>query len=54
MRRGPWHQFGDKSQKLVEEQLEHNVGVGVIISPRDLALHKAIEYAQKYQKKNDR
>lgn len=44
IQRGPWHQFGDKSQKQVVEQLEHRAGVGVIISPRDLALEKAKEY----------
>ena len=49
MRRGPWHQFGDRSQKLVEEQLENGAGVGVIISPRDLAREKAISYAERYR-----
>lgn len=44
IQRGPWHQFGDKSQKQVIEQLEHRVGVGVIISPRDLALDNAKKY----------
>lgn len=48
MRRGPWHQFGDRSQRMVFEQLQQGVGVGVIISPRDLARHKAVEYAQLY------
>lgn len=48
MRRGPWHQCGDKSQKLVQEQLENGTGVGAIISPRDLSLANAIEYAQAY------
>lgn len=50
MKRGAWHQFGDRSQKLVREQLEHGQGVGVIISPRDLTRNKAIEYAQEYHK----
>jgi hypothetical protein len=48
MRRGIWHQFGDRSQTLALEQLEQGVGVGVIVSPRDLALHKAVEYAEQY------
>ena len=49
MRRGTWHQCGDRSQKLVEEQLQHGVGVGVIISPRDLARKNAIKYAEQYR-----
>lgn len=48
MQRGSWHQCGDRSQKLVIEQLQNGAGVGVIISPRDVAQHKAIEYAKKY------
>jgi hypothetical protein len=48
MRRGPWHQFGDKSQRLVIEQLQQGAGVGVILSPRDLPMPKAIEFAQRY------
>lgn len=48
MRRGPWHQFGDRSQKLVVEQLRQGVGVGVIISPRDLPWAHAVNYAQEY------
>lgn len=49
MKRGVWHQFGDRSQKLALEQLEQGVGVGVVISPRDLAQNKAIEYAPQYR-----
>lgn len=48
MNRGAWHQFGDRSQKLALEQLEQGAGVGVIISPRDLPHHLAIEYSQQY------
>lgn len=48
MRRGPWHQFGDRSQKMVEEQLDHGVGVGVILSPRDLSRDNAISYSEGY------
>lgn len=48
MRRGVWHQFGDRSQRLALEQLENGNGVGVIISPRDLSPEKAREYAPQY------
>jgi len=48
MRRGVWHQFGDRSQRLALEQLENGNGVGVIISPRDLSLERAREYAPQY------
>lgn len=48
MRRGPWHQCGNRSQRLVIEQIEHGAGVGVIISPRDLTFQKAVEYSQIY------
>lgn len=48
MRRGLWHQFGDKSQRFAIEQIQNGAGVGVIISPRDLALGHAINYAQRY------
>lgn len=51
MRRGPWYQFGDRSQRLVLEQLEGAHGVGVIISPRDLAPHLTVEYATQYHEK---
>jgi len=49
MRRGAWHQFGDRSQKLVLEQLQGGVGVGAIISARDLAMANAADYAQQYR-----
>jgi hypothetical protein len=49
MRRGVWHQCGDRSQKLVEEQLEQGLGVGVIVSPRDLARDNAVEYTRRYK-----
>ena len=48
MNRGAWHQCGDRSQKLVMEQLANERGVGVILSPRDLTLSKAVEYAAQY------
>lgn len=49
MRRGAWHQCGDRSQRLVVEQIQQGVGVGVIISPRDLAEHMAVEYSNTYR-----
>lgn len=49
MRRGTWHQFGHQSQRMVIEQLDHGNGVGVIISPRDLAQNSAITYSQQYR-----
>lgn len=49
MRRGAWHQFGDRSQKLALEQLQAGSGVGVIISPRDLREGLAIDYCEKYR-----
>jgi hypothetical protein len=48
MRRGVWHQFGDRSQKIVLEQLGRGAGVGVIFSPRDISQALAIKYAQQY------
>ncbi len=49
MRRGAWHQFGDRSQKLALEVLQEGAGVGVIISPRDLGFSKAEEYSAQYE-----
>jgi len=49
MRRGPWHQFGDRSQKLAQELLQHGIGVGVIFSPRDLSFESACRYAGIYR-----
>ena len=49
MKRGVWHQFGDRSQKLALEQLENGVGVGVIVSVRDLKWNNALAYAQRYK-----
>jgi len=49
MRRGAWHQCGDRSQILVEEQLQQGSGVGVILSPRDLSRARALSYAESYR-----
>ena len=49
MKRGVWHQFGDRSQKMTIDHLANNLGQGVVISPRDLASHKATEYAAAYK-----
>lgn len=50
MRRGGWHQFGDRSQKLALEILQRGRGVGVILSPRDLSENGATEYASHYRR----
>jgi len=49
VKRGIWHQLGDKNQIMAQEQIETGNGVGVILSPRDLALEKATEYAAVYR-----
>jgi hypothetical protein len=49
MKRGVWHQCGDRSQRLVKEQLEQGMGVGVVLSPRDLSRDNAISYAAEYR-----
>jgi hypothetical protein len=48
MRRGAWHQCGDRSQLLSLEQLQTGIGVGVIISPRDITQTNAAAYAERY------
>lgn len=48
MQMGPWHQCGDKSQKMAIELIENKVGSGVIISSRDVPRHKAVEYSSIY------
>ena len=50
MQRGVWHQCGDRSQKLVKEQLQQGSGVGVILSPRDLSRENAVAYSESYIK----
>lgn len=49
MKRGAWHQCGHNSQKTVWELLQSDVGVGAIISPKDLGHVKAIDYAADYR-----
>lgn len=49
MKTGVWHQCGHNSQKMVLELLQTDVGVGAIISPRDLGHVKAIDYAADYR-----
>jgi hypothetical protein len=48
MRRGAWHQLGYNSQRLIIEQLEAEIGVGVILSPRYLNFDAAHQYAAIY------
>jgi hypothetical protein len=50
MRQGVWHQFGHNSQTLALEQLQGGRGVGVVLSPRDLSLKNAADYATQYAK----
>ena len=49
MKPGIWHQFGDKSQKLVLEQLEHGNGAGIILGVRDVSFDRARGYADQYK-----
>ena len=49
MRRGGGHQCGYNSQKGVRDFLQNGVGVGAILSPRDLALDNARSYARAYR-----
>lgn len=49
MRRGAWHQFGDRSQLLALEQLQQGIGVGVVISPRDVSRERAVELSPQYR-----
>lgn len=46
--RGIWHQFGDKSQRQAITHLTNHIGVGAIISPRDLSLTNAEKYCNEY------
>lgn len=49
MRRGVWHQLGFNTQLVVKEFVRAGVGVGVIVSPKDLAHDKALEHASQYR-----
>ena len=49
MKGGPWHQMGDRSQRLVLEQLQAGLGAGVVVSPRDLPYPNAAAYSQQYR-----
>jgi hypothetical protein len=49
MKKGFWHQFGDRSQKMSLELLGMGNGVGVIISPRDLSFENAKDYSESYR-----
>jgi hypothetical protein len=49
MKRGIWHQCGDKSQKVVDEFLKAGLGIGAIISPRDLKRSLSFNYSQSYR-----
>ena len=49
MKRGAWHQCGFNSQKVVQELLTAGIGVGAIISPKDLSFDNAQAYAKEYK-----
>lgn len=49
MIRGSWHQCGHNSQVLVGELLQQGVGVGAILSPKDLSLENAADRADEYR-----
>ena len=49
MKHGAWHQCGDKSQRMVEEQLRAGHGVGVVLSPRDLKADALGDFAVTYR-----
>lgn len=48
MLRGPWHQCGDRSQRIVEELLGMGLGLGVVVSPHDLTYANAVSYSRRY------
>lgn len=49
MKGGIWHQFGRQSQTLARDVLEKGVGVGVVVSPRDLQRDRAAERADEFR-----
>lgn len=48
MRKGAWHQLGWQCQNVALDQIIAGTGVGVILSPGDVALKKAKELATKF------
>jgi hypothetical protein len=49
MRRGAWHQCGDRSQRMATELLDEGAGVGVVISPRDVSPGIAAKCSESYR-----
>ena len=49
MQAGVWYQMGDKSQVMVRDLLKKGIGVGVILSQRDLSAENAKRYAANYR-----
>jgi len=49
MRRGAWHQCGFNSQIVVRDFIQRGVGVGAILSPKDLSLDNAVSYSEEYR-----
>ena len=52
MRRGAWHQLGWNHHLMIVEQLQNQAGVGVILSPRDLAFSRAQECVAMYKEQD--
>lgn len=50
MKRGLWHQCGNRSQTIAMEQLKLGIGSGVILSPRDLSFKNAKQRASAMRK----
>lgn len=44
--------MGDRSQRMVLEQLQQGAGVGAVISPRDLSKDNAVDYSAQYHELN--
>lgn len=49
MKRGPWHQLGNHGQTVAREHLQRGIGVGVVVSEKDLAFDSAKEYTASYR-----
>lgn len=49
MKRGVWHQCGHNGQLIAAELLEANIGVGAIVSPKDVALPRAVNHSERYR-----
>ncbi|UYN89192.1 MAG: hypothetical protein KIT08_08835 [Anaerolineales bacterium] len=52
MKRGPWHQLGNQGQTIAREHLQNGIGVGVVISEKDLPFNSAKEYSTTFKELN--